>query len=317
MTLILSLATPWYVIQVADRRLVWSDTWRIADDAANKVVQFCNQMAFSYTGLAELGGRKTDVWLTEQLVTLSSKDPDVVLKHIADRATEAVRKIPYPTRKKFHAFVGIGWTTEPSKPCRPLICEVTNFRSPDPEAKMLTEAQDRFVVCQSEFPADSAGVLATGAELSAAASNHIKRLTRACGDRQLANPATYLRIMVETIRLAADGNRKVGKDLLAVFLPRETAASGPMVSYQRHHDGHVFVGPAIPPDRLKDLQDAANAGSINVPACMYIPATNDPSSPVYHTPNMVCPGEGAIAGMTFAYGEAARVLRSANKRRRP
>jgi hypothetical protein len=62
MTLILSLATPDWVAAVADRRLS-RKSGKLADDNATKVVMFCNQMAFCYTGRSEIEGKPTDRWL--------------------------------------------------------------------------------------------------------------------------------------------------------------------------------------------------------------------------------------------------------------
>ena len=41
-----------------------------ADDDSNKIVMFCNQMAFAYTGQALLEGKSTDEWLARELAGL-------------------------------------------------------------------------------------------------------------------------------------------------------------------------------------------------------------------------------------------------------
>jgi 20S proteasome alpha/beta subunit len=66
MTLILAAATPHFVVAVADRRLTRPDH-TTADDNANKMVMFCNQMAFAYSGMSEIEGQRTVEWLVAQL----------------------------------------------------------------------------------------------------------------------------------------------------------------------------------------------------------------------------------------------------------
>jgi hypothetical protein len=55
MTLVMSLITESWAIQVSDRRLVWLGPDSVVsrkDDERNKAVLWCNRLAFAYTGLA-------------------------------------------------------------------------------------------------------------------------------------------------------------------------------------------------------------------------------------------------------------------------
>jgi hypothetical protein len=75
MTLILSLATPEFVVQISDRRLTYRDGKgfiRVADDDANKLTVFRGQMAFGFTGLAHIGSQRTDTWLARALASLDA-----------------------------------------------------------------------------------------------------------------------------------------------------------------------------------------------------------------------------------------------------
>ena len=73
MTLILSCIAKDYIVQVSDRRL--SLVTRVGgrlnvkpiEDKSNKAVVFCGALSFAYTGLANLQGKKTDVWLLDVL----------------------------------------------------------------------------------------------------------------------------------------------------------------------------------------------------------------------------------------------------------
>lgn len=66
MTLILSLLTHAFTVQVSDRRLTRLDG-SLFEDNENKAQFFCGQSAFAYTGLARLGTVNTDEWLLETL----------------------------------------------------------------------------------------------------------------------------------------------------------------------------------------------------------------------------------------------------------
>lgn len=69
MTLILTLVTPTFAIQVSDRRVSYVDG-RIYDDEANKtavVAAADGVLVLSYTGPAYLDGAPTDHWLAEQV----------------------------------------------------------------------------------------------------------------------------------------------------------------------------------------------------------------------------------------------------------
>ena len=107
MTLIVTFAASPFVVMVADRRLTWPNG-RIADDDANKVVMFCNQMAIGYTGQARIEGKGTDEWLAHELGGLPTRCLAAAWNHLNQRATEVFRR---PSLKgKFQSFMGVGYT---------------------------------------------------------------------------------------------------------------------------------------------------------------------------------------------------------------
>ena len=69
MTLILTVATGQNIFQASDRRLTMPDGV-LRDDEANKAICVrCRNAHFviAYTGLAEIGAKRTDAWIVEQL----------------------------------------------------------------------------------------------------------------------------------------------------------------------------------------------------------------------------------------------------------
>lgn len=124
MTLVLSLITESWAIQVSDRKQVWqrSDGEIVReDDNENKAVLWCNRLAFAYAGLGELGPKRepTDEWLSRELAEWwveaggIEQGQDAVVAAIAERATAAINRAPLvatiPPHQRRHAFVGAGW----------------------------------------------------------------------------------------------------------------------------------------------------------------------------------------------------------------
>ncbi len=99
MTLIMSLLSRDYVIQVSDRRFTWFDpdgdgVTRI-DDERNKSVVWAHLNAFAFTGIGNLGvGHRTDLWLANRLAKIEGElppdqaDQAYVFEALAETATE-------------------------------------------------------------------------------------------------------------------------------------------------------------------------------------------------------------------------------------
>lgn len=64
MTLIISCVTRDFVVQASDRRVSVPNR-RVGDDRANKAIFYCGQSAWAYTGLAQIGPKRTDEWLVD------------------------------------------------------------------------------------------------------------------------------------------------------------------------------------------------------------------------------------------------------------
>lgn len=112
MTLVLSLISESWAIQVSDRRLVYvgpDGTVVRRDDEKNKAILWCNRVAFSYSGLGELGpgGEGTDTWLARELAAwwgeegiawVKTKEPSLTRSGNAQRSRSGV----WPSRKTSH-----------------------------------------------------------------------------------------------------------------------------------------------------------------------------------------------------------------------
>jgi hypothetical protein len=234
MTLVLSLITEAWAIQVSDRRLVWlgRDNRVVRkDDQRNKAVVWCNRLAFAYTGLAELGPRReaTDEWLTRELAAwwadagAVEQQQDAVVAAIAERATLALRRPRIarglPPHLRRHAFVGAGWARfDGAGGMVPYIAQIHNFTSStDPEAP----ARDEFGVAILRLPDGEKPIFVNwmGQELGEPERALLEKLKR--GDpasREYGEHAAG--VMVEVVRSLAETNELVGRGLLINSLPR-------------------------------------------------------------------------------------------------
>jgi hypothetical protein len=252
MTLVLSLITESWAIQVSDRKLVWlgpNDEIVRRDDERNKAVVWCNRLAFAYTGLAELGPKReaTDEWLTRELsewwmeAGATEQKQDAVVTAIADRATAAVRRPriarAIPPHLRRHAFVGTGWARFDGKgDVVPYIVQIHNFpTSIDPTAP----AADKFGVAILRLPQGEKQIFVNwmGQELEEPERALLDELKR--GDPRSRGYGDHAaRVMVAIVRSVAGRNQFVGRSLLINSLPRWAihpgnagallVASGPM-----------------------------------------------------------------------------------------
>jgi hypothetical protein len=228
MTLILACATHDYVVQVSDRRLIWLVDNQVMDqdDYANKVVLFCRRMAFAYTGLAEINGKKTDEWLMDVLAASNSL-PDACLA-IESSATEAFRRISLPSSKKRHAFVGVGWTLlAPDEQLRAAICTISNAQGE--QGGWLPKARDKFTLQYTVLPELKSHQLENvGQRLSEKKTAEIERQIKNCIEHK-TGPKPIARLLVRAVREVAARKRQVGQDLLVVSLPRNAVPSGELI----------------------------------------------------------------------------------------
>jgi hypothetical protein len=148
MTLILTLVTPFHVLQVSDRLVTTQSRTlgaRTFDAFANKNLVFFARNALvtiGYTGLAYIDGAPTDHWLAEQLLDLSlplefgarmRTGPEVRLEDIG-RVVERVRtrlistftRVGTPSVLQTFVFAGIQWNRR--RTIRPMASIVSNSR---------------------------------------------------------------------------------------------------------------------------------------------------------------------------------------------
>ena len=196
---------------------------KLIDDDTNKLVVFANTIVFGYTGLAFIDRKQlepTDWWLTQRLSELSTKSLSDAVIHVRDQATEAFQRLPnnasYTVITKRHAFVGIGWQEQEDKTLLPIIVRISNFHD---EQTILSAAKDHFEAYAEVYSSPGFGLCYTGANVTPEEWADVNRLINRCGKKGTGfNPV--IRHFVSAIRKIAARDRTVGKNLLAVAMPK-------------------------------------------------------------------------------------------------
>jgi hypothetical protein len=233
MTLVLSLITESWAIQVSDRRLVWFGSNGTAvrkDDERNKAVLWCNRLAFAYTGLAELGPKRepTDEWLARELAEWWSdaggheQGQDALIAAIIDRAGAAMRRPRIargiPPNLKRHAFAGVGWARfDGLGKMVPYIVRIQNHLDGD-EVDQLKPDDFRYAV--DRLPQVNKPIMVTwvGQELGPEEAM-LEDLKKGDPGSKAYGPSAA-EVLAEIVRAVAERNELVGRGLLISALPR-------------------------------------------------------------------------------------------------
>lgn len=139
MTLLINVVTTKNVIQASDRRLTLLDGSLFNDEANKAVCVFCKDahFAISYTGLATINAKRTDLWVLDYLSSIkATKMPlQLIIDSLKDQATNSLKSVHKNIRRT--SFVLSGYRLR-----RPFIAVVSNSENPKTESS--GEAQDRF-----------------------------------------------------------------------------------------------------------------------------------------------------------------------------
>lgn len=247
MTLILSLATPDFVVQVSDRKLTWPDG-SLAEDHSNKSVLFKNTMAFSYTGPSRICGKPTDMWLSDVLCGCSPTQSLMdTWSQIKRQATADMARTPLSIEQKLTAFVGVGYAQQRRDDAAlfPVICRISNFFG-QYDKRLDVPATEFSIAFRFHAPGSIPwSWLETGFEMTEAEIRPLHRMMNRCS-RKLVGPVPVVRLFTNAIREVAGRSSRVGKDVLTIIIPRTAAAHGAAVVSDLDAGGGMRAGPAIP-----------------------------------------------------------------------
>ncbi len=258
MTLVLSLVVAEVVVQVSDRRislLAADGTLTPRDDMTNKALLYCNRVVFGFTGLAELRGQRTDLWLAERLA--ATDDLGEAFARIRDDLTELFRHRLY--RPHRHTVVAAGYKLEQDQSLTPYYAIISNCYQ---DGRWLAQAQPTFLWLWEACPPGTFGIFQAPAWVETQSFSRLRRNLRAVGDRSL-DVTNAIRLMVEAVRDVAASQVGVGADLMLSVLP--CAAAAP------RDDTMILSGPPSP----------------ETPTFLYLPVD---ASPVQYGPTFTCGG---------------------------
>jgi len=163
MTLNLTLATPQYIIQTSDRRMISVPDGRILNDEANKgLVVKADDGIFSITfaGIGLCNGKRMDMWLAEKL--LDNGVPELPVHKgveiLANLATDWFRTFPRMVDKR-HTFIIAGWEKQ-GNDSRAVIWRVENCLSK--EGGALESAKDTFDIVRFDIGNSRANLQGSG-----------------------------------------------------------------------------------------------------------------------------------------------------------
>jgi len=224
MTLILSLAAPPFVVQVADRMVTAFDTGEVVRDNAIKLVLYDNRVTFAFTGLAQLEGVTTDRWLAQTLSVPARNNLGQVCKHVTEQATRAALR-PEATRLKWWkrklAFMGVGFTrSSPVAPWLPIAILISNFHGSDwQECDYRYDFSFYYKIHDS--PSNNWGWGRIGASIGND-YHRVEKFLQTCRRRN-AGPGAFATVFRHAIISVADLNKAVGQDVLVAAIPCPTA----------------------------------------------------------------------------------------------
>ena len=142
MTLIIATVTQNHAVLASDRRVVELPSGRVLDDDSNKTGLWCDRLIIGYTGLAQVEGHRTDLWIADTISTCRSASD--VVHVLRDRSTEVFGRMPYSNSIKRHAFVGVGWSMNaPGHPLTPLVFTISTAL--DASGNWTAEADEHFL----------------------------------------------------------------------------------------------------------------------------------------------------------------------------
>ncbi|MCK4782325.1 MAG: hypothetical protein KAV87_01140 [Desulfobacteraceae bacterium] len=224
MTLILTRASRYYILQVADRLV--STLSKEHDRFANKTVLYSGTnglVAIGYTGLAYVGGKPTDHWIVEQLTGVAYSrqmamrsgpfdhvDIGRALNRIRDAFDYVPAQIPRALRKYWDettVFIA-GWQWNSQWHYRPILASVAKERADS--GFDLEYAERHWYVGTREQ------VRLWGGPVANVSDQHRVRLRQRMAQVRSRDEAE--RVLVELIRDIAKKNKSVGQDCMSLLL---------------------------------------------------------------------------------------------------
>ncbi|MEV4516178.1 hypothetical protein AB0K00_45360 [Dactylosporangium sp. NPDC049525] len=294
MTLILSLLTRQFVIQVSDRRLTKPDG-TIHDDEVNKTAFYSRNASVAFTGLAFLGRDPTADWMLESLAQGSTLIQ--ALRLLQTEATKKFRNLQRPQRVTPDAWrrirratfvtAGFAGLHNPQlaglrgtiDELHPFMSVISNAEWPDgswePEAGLEFKHYFGWLPDGVHFQ-----VRESGLGLSKGERRRLDRELSRCLPR-VGSPEPAARILARAVREAADRHSGIGKSVVSMLITRNS----PFFVGETLHEGN-----AIPVRGHRQTEEAMFRTMPDAAPMRFVYSPTDMDTFMHYSPNTVMPG---------------------------
>ncbi len=236
MTLILTYATPNYLLQVSDR-LVTQDT-KPFDTASNKNVIYHAKNAIvtiGYSGPAYMDGTTTDRWIAEKLRGEKFRDHEPgrpwalqigraerwldigqSIELLRRESAEVFSRLPASQRTRHHIVVA-GWQWRRRRDrffSRPFLCEISNGESEAERHAFTHDQVPRYWHWAPKHPAYLSSIPDQN-PLSRCELDKLKKELRSAWQ----SPQASVNVLIGAIRFAAQKSPTVGPDCMSIYMP--------------------------------------------------------------------------------------------------
>ncbi len=297
MTLVLGCLTRDYAIQVSDRRIMRGS--EVIDDHRNKGVLVQGTVAYSYSGLAEIDGVRTDIWLANVIADI--RYPQALFEVVAQKLVDTVNYQPITNKDKRLAIIGIGWMTPAEMRGKPPgteyqvePCQILITNAVDDDGKWSHEASDSFYVTDRGLVNGMAIFIPTpiGAPVPHDQFNLLCKSLRHA-QRKNYTPEELARIIARCIRAVAEKDDRVGKNLLVQVVPRpQNQFKVPSSTVSSEDNEYLKSEPTC----MQSTPIDGDPIDLRYPVCYLMPA--DSEQLIWEMPTVVANG-WAITDITF------------------
>lgn len=284
MTLILSYVAPDFAVQCSDRRVSLPGGSHV-EDRANKAIFFCHHTAWAYTGIAQVGMKRTDEWLFNQFMGKTTAGE--ATQAIAKELTRALRMMATPTGAdprilKRIAIIGVGFAQFSAEGPEPVLSIVSNFYDESEGWKQFANIR---VTPHVRRTGDQPFIFSAGQTMAPKRLVALERGIRTALRRKVG-PHAIARLLTEEVQEHGRYNRSIGRNVISTLITRRG------VGRSKYIGTGMTVGPeARPYDSFRVPADWNGE-----PRYIYAPA--DETATVHYSPAVVCPGM-AVSGMAL------------------
>jgi hypothetical protein len=227
MTLILSIITDEYIVQVSDRRLTRFDG-SVFDDGTNKVLSWCGMFSIAFTGIAFIDRKQTKPtleWVQETL--RSAKDIEPAIELLRSGLQTKLAVLPNAWDKRL-ALSMVGWALRDGA-LVPVSILISNFHA-NVNGQDLALYKHRSTVEAYIFPLESAHRGFLFHTFGAPVDENVSRYLRRGLQRLVASPRNSSRragqLATQILRLVAHTQKTVGTDVTVMAMPKTNTSPG-------------------------------------------------------------------------------------------